>query len=150
LTQIINGSTVYSGVLAQGQHVSAAGQSVSAMSNGSMPMVMSGSSSAMIITPDILLQNGVVHVIGSVLLNTQDNAAAASSAYMSATSAAGIAPMTTETAPIGMTGGASGSGSGASASATGKSSGAVAVGVSPIGAALSAFGVVVGALITLA
>jgi hypothetical protein len=128
---------------------SASGQYIMSMGNDT---IMSGSQTLHITTPDILLSNGVVHIIDNVILNTNENAAVASSAYMSATSAAGTAPATTETAPIGNTATFSQTGAGASSTSSsgGKKSGAVALGVNPVTIAVSALGVLAGGLLTLA
>lgn len=64
----------------------------------------------MIIQPNILTSNGVVHLIDTVLLNTASNPGAASSAYASATSVA-AAQTGQQTGPVGSTSTTSHSGS---------------------------------------
>ncbi|KAF8577560.1 Fasciclin-domain-containing protein [Ramaria rubella] len=77
---IINGTSVYSTQLAEGNYISAAGEPLKYSTNSSGTYISSGSSSAKIITADVLTSNGVIHIIDSVLLNTQNDTAAASSA----------------------------------------------------------------------
>lgn len=85
----INGSTVYSTELESmgmnGGLVSASGELFVFTRNASGLFVGSGqnaneSSTAMIVTTDILTQNGVLHVIDRVLVDTQSDPSAASSA----------------------------------------------------------------------
>ncbi|TBU41139.1 FAS1 domain-containing protein [Dichomitus squalens] len=79
---IINGTTVYSPLLAgsNANRTSAAGEPLSFVLNATGHYVTSGNVTAQIIQPDVLLPNGVIHVIDRVLVNTESNAAAASSA----------------------------------------------------------------------
>lgn len=81
---IINGSTVYTGDLQghSGSLTSAGGEGISSTFNSSGGFVTSGNSSAAITVPDIILWNGVVHIIDHVLLNQQSDSGAASSAYV--------------------------------------------------------------------
>ncbi len=81
-SQLINGSTVYSPLLAgkDANRTSAAGEPLSFVLNATGHYVSSGGATARIVQPDVLLANGVVHVIDGVLLNTASDAAAASSA----------------------------------------------------------------------
>ena len=80
-TQLINGSTVYSPSLVPGSNLtSAAGEPLSFVLNATGQYVTSGKASARITQPDVLLPNGVVHVVDAVLVNTATDAAAASSA----------------------------------------------------------------------
>jgi type IV secretory pathway TrbL component len=126
------------------------GQYIMASDNHTLTV---GQSLVQVVTPDVILQNGVVHVINGVFLDTNTNAGAASSAYVSATSAAGTAPKTTETAPIGNTATMSMTGSGASSSSSsgsGGKNGAVSFGISPVAVAASLVGVLAGGLMTLA
>jgi uncharacterized surface protein with fasciclin (FAS1) repeats len=153
---LISGTTLYSSTLASGV-VSAAGQPISfsrnstAGVNGTAASVAtSGSSSAVIATPDIILYNGVVHVIDGAFLNTESNPAAASSALASATSVAGTAPKTTETAPIGNTATFSQVGAGASGSPSTAAGAAVALGVSKSAMAVAVMGALAGSLFVLA
>lgn len=78
---IINGSTVYSSSLTKSANfTSSSGETLSFITNNTGTYVMSGSSVAKIVKSDVLVKNGVVHVIDGVLDNTASNAAAASSA----------------------------------------------------------------------
>lgn len=52
------------------------------MLNATGHFVTSGNVTAQIVQPDVLLPNGVLHVIDRVLLNTQIDSGAASSAYV--------------------------------------------------------------------
>jgi hypothetical protein len=61
--------------------------------------VTAGNSTARIVTRDVLVSNGVVHLIDNILFDTTSNSAAASSAVNSATSAQG-AKTSTETGPL--------------------------------------------------
>ncbi|KZT68765.1 hypothetical protein DAEQUDRAFT_670743 [Daedalea quercina L-15889] len=154
---IINGTSVYSPELVGKSYISAAGQTFSFHINSTGQYVTMGSVTARILQPDVLLSNGVAHVIDQVLLDTEENTGAASSAYMcrvaSATSAAGQS--TTETRAIGysQTEGLA-SGSGSSASSTSSHSAGVAVRGPSAGqmAALgfTAVGVVVGGFLAMA
>ncbi|KAI0353194.1 hypothetical protein OH77DRAFT_637206 [Trametes cingulata] len=96
---IINGTTVYSPELAGQNFTSAAGEPLSFVLNGTGHFVTSGNFTAQIIQPDVLLPNGVIHVIDRVLVNTDVDTGAASSAVSSASSAA--TQSTSATAPIG-------------------------------------------------
>ncbi|KAG7095307.1 hypothetical protein E1B28_006073 [Marasmius oreades] len=94
---IINGSTLYSTTLTNS--TSASGETLTFFTNSSGTYVSSGNlSTARITATNVLTKNGVVHVIEQVLVNTQENPAAASSAYNQATS---TAPQTAaETGPV--------------------------------------------------
>ncbi|KAJ2995836.1 hypothetical protein NUW54_g7316 [Trametes sanguinea] len=96
---IINGTTVYSPLLAGQNYTSAAGEPLSFSFNGTGHFVTSGNVTAQIIQPDVLLPNGVIHVIDRVLTNTETDSGAASSAASSASSVA--TQSTSATAPIG-------------------------------------------------
>ncbi|KAG2054460.1 FAS1 domain-containing protein [Suillus hirtellus] len=100
---IINGTTVYSPGFTNGNnYTSASGEPFAFRTNSSGVYVSSaGSNWARIMRSDVLTSNGVVHVIDSVLLDTKVNAAAAVSAYQSATSV--VASTTIETGPVGVT-----------------------------------------------
>jgi uncharacterized surface protein with fasciclin (FAS1) repeats len=103
---IINGTTVYSPSFDSATYVSAGGEDFHFTSNSSGKYVTSGNTTAQIVQPDVLIKNGVIHIIDRVLLNTDINQNAANSAYSSATSAAGHS--STETGPVGVpTGGSS-------------------------------------------
>ncbi|KAI0073798.1 Fasciclin-domain-containing protein [Panus rudis PR-1116 ss-1] len=150
---IINGTTLYSPLLAGQNYTSTAGEGLSFSINSTGQYVTSGNVTARIVQPDVLLPNGVIHVIDRVLLNTESNSGAASSAIASATSAATARP--TETQPIGFSQTAtlqpSGTG-GAGSNGSGNSSGAVAgPGMNVIySLAVTFVGVVVGAIVTVA
>ncbi|KAG6890656.1 hypothetical protein C0992_000226 [Termitomyces sp. T32_za158] len=80
--------------------ISAAGQPFNFNTNSSGTFVTSGNgASARIVKSDVLTENGVIHVIDNVLVNTDSDAARASSAYASATSVA--AQSSTQAGPIG-------------------------------------------------
>ena len=101
---IINGTSVYSGDLIGlgGSNVTtAAGEGLSATFNSTGGFVTVGNSTAGISTPDLLLWNGVMHIIDSVLLDGESDESAASSAVSSASAAA--TSSTTESGPIGFT-----------------------------------------------
>jgi hypothetical protein len=66
--------------------VSAGGQPLTFTVNTTGVFVTSGSSTAKVVQPNVLTSNGVVHLIDTVLLNTANNPAAASSAQSSAVS----------------------------------------------------------------
>lgn len=109
---VLNGTTVYSPSLTNATYTSAAGQYLQFSSNSTGKFVTSGSTTARITQPDVLVKNGVFHIIDRVLMNDQVNEGAASSAYNSATEAAGHT--STETGPVGVpTDGSGGSGSNA-------------------------------------
>ena len=108
---IINGTTVYSPSFVNSTYVSAAGQYLHFNSNSSGKFVTSGSTTAQIIQPDVLIKNGVFHIIDRVLPNPEVNEDAAGDAYESATELAGHS--STETGPVGVPTGGSGGGIGA-------------------------------------
>ncbi|KAG5635446.1 hypothetical protein H0H81_011239 [Sphagnurus paluster] len=109
----INGTSYYSPELlgASGDFISASGQTLKFSSNSTGAYVTTQTGSeARIVKSDVLVENGVVHIIDGVLVNLNSNPAAASSAYNSATSVAGQS--TTQTGPVGPTSTSTGSGSG--------------------------------------
>ncbi|TFY63873.1 hypothetical protein EVJ58_g2981 [Rhodofomes roseus] len=153
---IINGTSVYSPELVGQDYTSAAGEQFSFSINSTGQYVKMGSVTARIIQPDVLLSNGVAHIIDQVLLNTEEDTSAASSAAASATSMA--AQSTTETRPIGYSqtaslasGGASGSSASGSSSS---SSAALAVGGLSanqiVGLGFTAVALIVGAFVVIA
>lgn len=79
-SQVINGTSVYSPELVGQEYTSAAGQKFSFSTNSTGQYVKLGSVTARIIQPDVILSNGVAHVIDQVLLDTDEDASAASSA----------------------------------------------------------------------
>ncbi|TDL21231.1 FAS1 domain-containing protein [Rickenella mellea] len=117
---VINGSSVYSPEIAaaKGNFTSGAGEGISAVTNSSGTFLTSGNTTAKVTKPDIILYNGVVHIIDHVFLNTDSNAGAASSAFQSATSAAAQ-----PSAATGAVGSPTGSGAGASGTAKSGASG---------------------------
>ncbi|KAG8849863.1 hypothetical protein FRB96_000608 [Tulasnella sp. 330] len=115
---VINGSTIYSTQLGSASATSIAGEPFTFASNSSGTFVTSGNSTAKVVVADVLLDNGVMHIIDTVLLNTQDNLGAAASAYSSATSVAATAATASATGPIGNNVGTSGSGTGSSGSSS--------------------------------
>ena len=81
LNHVINGTTVYTGnLISQGSATTGAGQSLSASFNSSGGFVTVGNATAKIVTPDIILWNGVLHIINHVLFDEQVDQGAASSA----------------------------------------------------------------------
>ncbi|KAH8119017.1 Fasciclin-domain-containing protein [Phellopilus nigrolimitatus] len=117
---VINGTSVYSGnLLALGSgsnETTAAGEGLGASFNSSGGYVKGGNATAKIVTPDIILWNGVVHIIDTVLFNEASDASAASSAVSSASRVA--TSSATESGPVGFTPSAtSASGSSSSSSA---------------------------------
>ncbi|KAI0344315.1 FAS1 domain-containing protein [Trametopsis cervina] len=78
---IINGTTIYSPLLTGGtNYTSAGGVDLSFHINSTGQYVTSGNFTAKILQPDVLLPNGVVHIIDTVLANTDADSSAASSA----------------------------------------------------------------------
>ncbi|EPQ61336.1 FAS1 domain-containing protein [Gloeophyllum trabeum ATCC 11539] len=120
---IINGTSAYGSSLMAANHTSASGESLDFVANSTGSYVFSSNTSvaAMVTKPDVILRNGVMHIIDAVLLDTNSDQGAASSAYASATSVA--AQSTTETGPVGSTQTSSSSGSGGSGSGSGSGSG---------------------------
>lgn len=112
---VINGTVVYSTNLASANYTSAAGQPFTFISNSTGAYVQSANSTARILQSDIIVNNGVVHLIDSVLVNTASNPAAASSAFASGTSAAAATPQ--NTAPVTATSPAATSGAASSRAA---------------------------------
>ncbi|KAI0762310.1 FAS1 domain-containing protein [Fomes fomentarius] len=85
--------------LSGANQTSAAGEPLSFSRNETGQYVTSGNVTALIVQSDVLLPNGVIHVIDRVLVNTQSDSGAASSA---ASSASSVATQTqSATAPIG-------------------------------------------------
>jgi len=137
---LLNGTTVYSPQLSK--LTTAAGETLdfSVNSTGRYVTDSATNTTAQIIQPDVLLLNGVIHVIDRMFLDTNTDAKAASSAIASATSAAtDTEPSQTE--PIGF------SHTSGLASQTGSSSTGVALGVN-WGMVVAAMGVILGAVLT--
>ena len=139
---VINGTVVYSTELTSSNYTSAAGEPFTFMSNSSGAYVMSGNSTARIVQSDIIIDNGVVHVIDSVLANTQANPSAAESAYTSNTAAAATNTQQ-PTAPVTQTSNPAASNSGSGASGSARPSGAAGVS-SPVNWKNTAIGAIVG------
>jgi len=98
---IINGTSVYTPEFNGGKFTSASGEGFTLVQNSTGTFVTSGNSTAKVIKPDIPTSNGVVHIIDTVLANTATNPSAASSAFNSATAAAGTSPTSTPTGAVG-------------------------------------------------
>ena len=81
--QIINGTSVYSPSFfntSRTTYTSSAGQTLTFTTNSTGTYVQSGNSQARIVQTDVLVNNGVLHVIDGVLVNSQSDPGAASSA----------------------------------------------------------------------
>lgn len=136
----INGTSYYSPTLfpssssPSSSYTSESGQSFTFSTNSSGWYVTSGSSTtAKIVRSDVLVRNGVIHVIDDVLMNSVDDDSKGESAYRSATSVA--AQPTTETGPIGpaSTGGSNSSGgSNGAGSGRGRTNGAKSTTISSL------------------
>ncbi|KAJ9126127.1 hypothetical protein QFC24_002400 [Naganishia onofrii] len=114
---VINGTVVYSTLLASANYTSAGGEPFKFMTNATGAFVTSGNTTAQIVAADIPIANGVVHIIDRVLANPVGNTAAAQSAASSYAAAA------TATTSGGSGGGVVGASS-TMGSATGSASGA--------------------------
>jgi hypothetical protein len=68
--QLVNGSDMYTSVF-RGKVLSDAGQVLEMSRNASGYFVSSGTTTARVVKADVLLANGVVHVIDRVLRNTE-------------------------------------------------------------------------------
>ena len=87
LNHVINGTVAYSTDIASGQnYTSAGGQPFTFSTNSTGTFVTSGQSTAQIVATDIILNNGVVHLINGVLANTENNQTAADAAQSSQSS----------------------------------------------------------------
>ncbi|WWC92286.1 uncharacterized protein L201_007240 [Kwoniella dendrophila CBS 6074] len=149
---IINGTVVYSTGLASGNYTSAGGEPFKFVSNSSGAYVTSANSTAKIVQSDIIINNGVIHLIDGVLVNTASNPQAASSAYSSAVAAASTSveantPVTATSAAAGPTGSSN-------TSTSGKTSAGLkvepfALTTSVMGGAVAIIGAVVGGVVTL-
>ncbi|EJD02748.1 Fasciclin-domain-containing protein [Fomitiporia mediterranea MF3/22] len=101
---VINGTSVYSGNLiglGSSNETTAAGEGLRGNFNSSGGFVTVGNSTGKITTPDVILWNGVMHIIDTVLFDEDSDASAASSAVSSANAAATAS--TTESGPVGFT-----------------------------------------------
>lgn len=89
---VLNSTVVYSTQLGDDEGISAAttasGQQLTFEEREDSVFVRSGDTEARIVRSDILTDNGVIHLIDTVLFNTQTNTEAASSAVESNTAAA--------------------------------------------------------------
>ncbi|KIJ63995.1 hypothetical protein HYDPIDRAFT_133294 [Hydnomerulius pinastri MD-312] len=117
VNHIINGTSVYSPEIRANQSlVSAGGEQYSFTNNATGLFVSSGGSSPVqIVQSDVLVSNGVIHIVNGVLVDTSANPGAASSAYASATSIA--AQTVAETGPVGASPTSTGSSGGSSGGA---------------------------------
>jgi len=97
---IINGTTVYTPSFVNATYVSAGGENFRLTTNSTGQYVTSGNITALIVQPDVLTDNGVIHIIDRVLLNPDVNSTAANNAFSSASSLAGHS--STETGPVGL------------------------------------------------
>jgi len=147
---IVNGTTLYSSnLLSSSNLTSASGETITTMANSTGLYVMSANSTAMVVQSDILIENGVVHLIDGVLLNAMSNPSAAMSAYSAAT-AAGATQTAMETGAVGMTGAAAGSSPSASGSSgSGSSSGAMGISAGAWSAGVAALGALAGGMLLL-
>ncbi|KAI3601178.1 hypothetical protein WG66_001633 [Moniliophthora roreri] len=93
---IINGTTLYSTTLTNS--TSASGEPLTFHTNSTGTFVTSGNSTARIVNPNVLLKNGVAHIIDTVLANTQSNPQAAQEAASQAAQKANQTPV--ENGPI--------------------------------------------------
>ncbi|KAK1923101.1 hypothetical protein DB88DRAFT_473734 [Papiliotrema laurentii] len=93
---VVNGTVAYSTSIGTTNLTSAAGEPFTFTTNSSGTYVHSGNATAKITATDIIINNGVVHLIDNVLVNTNSNQTAANNAYSSATAAAA-----TQTEPTG-------------------------------------------------
>ena len=82
IKQVINGTSVYSSEMATGKTLtSAAGQGFAFVVNSTGFFVsVGGSNQVQIVEPNVLTSNGVIHIVDGVMIDTNANAAAASSA----------------------------------------------------------------------
>lgn len=139
----INGTSRYSPTLlstpsSPSSFISNSGQSLKFTSNSSGAYVITeNTSSAKIIQSDVLVNNGVVHIVDRVLVDLGVDSSKAASAYASATSTAGQSAL--ETGPIGAlpaststsaSASPSASAGGRKKSAAGRTRGVVGIGVS--------------------
>ena len=81
MRQLINATTLYSPLLTGSQNfTSQGGETFSFSINATGQFVTQGNITARIIQPDVLLPNGVVHIVDNVFLNTNTDGNAAASA----------------------------------------------------------------------
>ncbi|KAF6752044.1 FAS1 domain-containing protein [Ephemerocybe angulata] len=138
----VNGSTIYSPTLTSlAVNASSGSSNQTIFSAGGEPFTFSfndtglfvnngNGSSARVIRPDVLVENGVIHLIDTVLFNTGSEPSAASSAFESASAAAtetstdsqaiGVFPIPAPTSTSG--GGSAGGGSSSSTTSSSSSS----------------------------
>lgn len=109
---VINGTTLYTGSLiglgSGTNETTAAGVGLSATFNSTGGFISVGNATSKIVTPDVILWNGVLHIIDSVLLSEEGDPAVASSAVSSA-SVAATSQASGSAGPIGFTPSPSGS-----------------------------------------
>ncbi|KAF5309780.1 hypothetical protein D9611_013601 [Ephemerocybe angulata] len=140
----VNGSTIYSPTLTSlAVNASSGSSNQTIFSAGGEPFTFTfndtglfvnngNGSSARVIRPDVLIENGVIHLIDNVLFNTDSEPSAASSAFASASAAAtetatdtqaiGVFPIPAPTSTSGGGSGGGGSSSSMSSSSSSRSS----------------------------
>ncbi|KDR73238.1 hypothetical protein GALMADRAFT_228341 [Galerina marginata CBS 339.88] len=104
----LNSTVLYSTLIANNSRVTTAGGEPLQFrqdSSGGIVIIDAKGTSARIVQSDVLLENGVAHVIDRVLFVEDVDPSAASQAYGSATASAAAASGSTETGPIGIGGG---------------------------------------------
>jgi len=138
---VINGSVVYSTQFSSANYTSAGGEPFKISTNSSGTFVSSGPSTAQIVQSDIIISNGVVHLIDAVLVNPASNASAAAAAASSYAAAATSTSKGSSTSAASTASGAASSGA-----KSGAAMAAVDVGLakSLFSGALAVAGLVVG------
>ena len=118
------------------------------VANDTGAFVMSGNSTARIIQSDIVIANGVVHVIDGVLLNQGSNTEAAASAASSNVAAATSTPASTGTGAAGggVIGATSAMGSASAAASSTAAGAATKLGLNGMGAWIGSAVAVVGGI----
>lgn len=89
LNHVINGTVVFTGA-PQKNYISAAGETITIGKGGAYGNVAyyRGQAVADIVHPDIVIQNGVLHIVDVLMYATDENSLAASSAFSAATASA--------------------------------------------------------------
>jgi uncharacterized surface protein with fasciclin (FAS1) repeats len=136
---VINGTVLYSSQLEGANDTSAGGSPFSFVSNDTGAWVTSGNSTAKIIQSDIIIANGVIHIIDGVLANTNSDPEAAASAAASASEAAATNTDPVQTGPVTNT-------NGTDATSSAPAGNAVALGFSGLTVGLTVAGLALGFL----